>query len=165
MVSLKSLPLHLAPTKCRALFTGALAAVAAAGIAACAPTTMPPEQVEATPPKVSYTYGSDADLVEANRKAQDYCNRYSALPGIDGSIIENEDGTRTVTFRCQQTAEFAPVAGPSQPMHFTYRTDAELLRAIQEADTHCRHNGRSASTNVSTNPDGTKSMTFQCVTP
>jgi hypothetical protein len=48
-------------------------------------------------------------------------------------------------------------------MAYSYRTDMELLQAIQSADAFCARSGQVSSSSVVTNPDGTKTLTFQCV--
>jgi hypothetical protein len=144
---------------------------AVAVIAACEPMHQTAQEVKTSPPKVSYKYTTDEGLLEANAKARTYCSQYAATPSIRGSVTQNSDGTKTATFECVKTAAVvgpsqtpAPVPAPSRGYYnFGYNSDAELLQAIQSADAYCARTGQIASTNIVTNPDGTKNLTYQCV--
>ena len=128
---------------------------------ACAPVHQPPREVETRQPAVSYNYNSDDGLVEANSKARAYCSQYASTPSLHGTIVDNEDGTKTVTFECVKTA--ATTTSPPPANGYVYGSDTELLQSIRSADTHCAQSGQTASTSIVTNPDGTKTLTFQCV--
>jgi hypothetical protein len=136
----------------------------AATIAACAPShsNTSPQQVEATPPSVTYTYNSDTELIEANSRAIVYCSKYTATPVNQGMIIENPDGTKTITFQCAKAAMVSPPP-PTPPMSYLYSSDTELLQALHSADLYCQSSGQKASTSIVANPNGTKTLTFQCV--
>jgi hypothetical protein len=136
-------------------------AVLAVATAACTPLYQKAHEVEAKPPRVSYDYSSDAGLIEANSKARIYCGQYASTTSSRGSITENTDGTKTVTFECIKTV--AAISYPPPPMSYSYRTDTELLQAIESADADCARSGQTASSRIVTNPDGTKTLTFQCV--
>jgi len=136
-------------------------AVLAVAAAACTPLYQKAHEVDAKPPRVSYNYSSDAGLIDANSKARIYCGQYASTTSLQGSITENSDGTKTVTFDCIKTA--AAVSYPPPPMSYSYRTDTELLQAIESADANCARSGQTASSRIFTNPDGTKTLTFQCV--
>jgi hypothetical protein len=149
---------------------GGIGVLAVAAAAACTPLYHESREVEAKPPKVSYDYSSDAGLIEANSKARTYCSQYASTPSPQGSITENPDGTRTVTFECIKTAAVTsyPQSSPypqssSTPTIYSYRTDTELLQAIESADADCARSGQIASSRIVTNLDGTKTLTFQCV--
>jgi hypothetical protein len=129
--------------------------------AACTPLYQKAQEVDAKPPKVSYVYSSDAGLIEAISKARNYCGQYASTISSRGAITENADGTKTVTFECIMTAAVASY--PPPPMSYSYRTDTELLQAIESADADCARSGQTASSRIVTNPDGTKTLTFQCV--
>ena len=150
---------------CRWVRVGGIAVVAVAATAACAPSYQAPQEVETRPPAVSYTYRSDDGLIEANGKARAYCSQYAATPSLHGSISDNADGTKTVTFKCVKTAAGTPASvpvPPSPPTGYSYRTDTELLQAIGSADAYCARSGRTASYSIVTNANGTKTLTFQC---
>lgn len=146
---------------------GRIAGIAAIAlfVTACGPVYEPPEQVAASVPTVSYSYGSDDGLIEANSKARSYCAQYNATPLMHGSIVDNADGTRTVTFECAKTGAVATTPAPAAPAEtaYVYRTDAEFLSALRSADAYCARSGQVASTRIVTNPDGSKTMTYQCV--
>jgi len=128
------------------------------------PVYSPPQQVEAKPPKVSYNFTSDQDLIEANTKARVFCSQYASTPSMQGSITENSDGTKTVAFECiKTTVPSPPPPPPPLPMSYTYGSDMELLQAMQSANAYCARSGQVASSSIVTNPDGTRTMTFQCV--
>jgi hypothetical protein len=135
--------------------------VLAVAAAACTPLFQKAQEVEAKPPRVSYVYSSDAGLIEANSKARIYCGQYASTSSSRGSITQNPDGTKTVTFECIKTG--AVTSYPPPPMSYSYRTDTELLQAIDSADADCARSGQTASSSIVTNPDGTKTLMFQCV--
>jgi hypothetical protein len=158
----------------RFLLIGGIALIAVAFVTACEPMHRTAQEVEARPPKVSYKYSSDDGLVEANAKARTYCSQYASAPSIQGSVSHNQDGTRTATFECVKTTAVvtpppvatapAPVPAPSRGYYnYSYRSDAELLQAIQSADSYCARTGQIASSSIITNTDGTKTLTYQCV--
>lgn len=139
-----------------------LGGLALALLAACAPVREPPQQVQATTPTVSYSYSTDDGLVEANGKAQTYCAQYASTPVLHGSIIDNSDGTRTVTFQCVQSTPVATTLAPPAS-RYRYSADAEFVQALRTADQYCAQRGQRASTHIVANPDGTKTMTYECV--
>jgi hypothetical protein len=150
----------------RRVRVGGIAVVALAAMAACVPPDQAPQEVATRPPAVSYNYSSDDGLLEANGKARAYCSQYASTPSVQGSIIDNTDGTKTVTFECVKTAAVTPApvpVPPSPPTGYSYRTDTELLQAMGSADAYCAQSGQGASYSMVTNADGTKTLTFQCV--
>jgi len=63
------------------------------------------ETPEANPPiqansNLTYTYGTDAELLGASRNAQTYCMNNDQSSQVSSNITPNEDGTNTVTFQC-----------------------------------------------------------------
>lgn len=145
--------------------TWGIVVLAGGAAAACGPVYSAPREVEANPPKVSYNYSTDQQLVEASAKARIYCSKYASTPGMNGSITENPDGTKTVTYECVKTGTVTllPPPPPPPPMSYSFTTDMELLQAIQSADAYCARTGQAASSSINANPDGTKTLTFQCV--
>jgi len=49
---------------------------------------------------MTYTYRTDQELMDDSREAQSYCMRYGAA-GVSSNIINNHDGSKTVTFQCR----------------------------------------------------------------
>jgi hypothetical protein len=156
------------------ILIGGIAVIAVAFVTACEPMHRTAQEVEARPPKVSYKYSSDDGLVEANAKARTYCSQYASTPSIRGSVTQNSDGTKTASFECVKTTAVvttppvvtAPAPVPAPPRgyyNYSYRSDAELLQAIQSADSYCARTGQISSTSIITNTDGTKTLTYQCV--
>jgi hypothetical protein len=144
------------------------------GATACVPMYQKSAQeVETKPPRVSYDYTSDAGLIDANSKARNYCSQYGSLPHMLGSITEDPDGTRKVTFECINTAGVAtypsPVPAPvttempPSQTSYSYRTDTQLLDALDSADSYCARTGETASSRIVTNSDGTKTLTYHCI--
>ena len=141
-----------------------------ATVAACAPVYRGSEQVASEPPEVTYDYSTDDGLLEASAKARNYCGQYAATPAIQGSILQNADGSNRVNFVCVKTGA-VPVdrvvevypPPPAPPSAYVYRTDSQLLAAIESADAYCSRSGHMASTRIVTNLDGTKNLNFQCV--
>lgn len=145
-----------------------LCVATAAALTAC--TTYPePRPVQASNPTVTYVYRTDAELVQANQNASAFCNQYTTTPRTR-TLTNNSDGSRTVVFECvgptSPTVATGPVAVPATVppgMRYVYRTDAELVQASQTAASYCQRNGTLPMTsNISTNPDGSRTVTFQC---
>jgi hypothetical protein len=151
--------------------TAWLAILIGVSLAACGPIRDDDaEQVESEPPSVSYDFETDNGLLEANSKARAFCSQYASTPSVSGTIIDNPDGTNTVKFDCITTAALSaplPVqvypAPPAVPRGYVYRSETELLAALQSADMYCDDFGKNASTSIATNADGTRSLSFQCV--
>jgi hypothetical protein len=123
------------------------------------------QPVQASNPSVTYNYRTDEELLQANRNAATYCNQYQTVPRT-GNITNNSDGSKAVVFECVRTG--LPVAAaplpPSPPsLSYTYRTDQELVQASQTAGAYCARNGSQPMTSLmAANPDGTRTVTFQC---
>jgi hypothetical protein len=68
-----------------------------------------------------------------------------------------------VVFECVQTALSA--AAPVNPnLSYTYQTDQELVQASQTANAYClKYGSQPMTSNMVTNSDGTKSVTFNVV--
>ena len=142
---------------------GVAAVVAAAIVSSCAPAYSPPQQVEAKNPSVTYKYQSDQDLIEANQKAATYCTGYQSTPRAT-SFSTDPDGRKVVVFDCVPVASMAAPLPPASPnLTYTYRTDQELLDASRNAQLYCMNRGsRQIISNIVTNVNGTKTVTFQC---
>jgi len=140
----------------------AAAAVAAFMMASCAPQYSTPQQVQASNPTVTYKYRSDQELSQANQSAATFCSGYQSVART-GNFGTDPDGSRTVLFECVQTAQ-APVTQPMNPnLTRTYRTDQELVEASRTAQSYCMNSGlQQVISNIFTNPNGTKTVTFQC---
>jgi hypothetical protein len=142
-----------------------LTTIAAGTLAACAASSGP-RQVRAENPNVTYTYRTDQDLVQASQNAAAYCAQYKSVQRT-ARISNNGDGTNTVVFDCVKTTAMAPVATPAPVpvnpgMTYTYRTDQELLDASRNAEASCMRYGTPMNSSIITNPNGTKTVTFQC---
>ena len=132
-------------------------------VAACAQVPPSPQTVQATSPTVTYNYRTDQELVTANQNATTFCSQYQTAPRT-ASVSNNSDGTRTVVFECVRTAAVPPPA-PVNPnlLTYSYRTDQELVQASQTASAYCMQNGSLPMTSrVMTNPDGSRTVAFQC---
>jgi methionyl-tRNA formyltransferase len=153
---------------CRFLKVNVRAATALVSllVASCAPQHSPPQQVRASNPSVTYKYNSDQELLQVNQSATTFCNQYRAVPR-PASFANDPDGSKVVVFECVQMT--APMASPPQfdpNLTYNYRTDAELLDASQNAQMYCMNNGsRQVISNIVTNTNGTKTVTFQCSRP
>ena len=139
--------------------------LAAGAIASCGgPLPSSQQPVRSTNPSVTYNYRTDEELLQANRNATAYCSQYQAAPQT-GNITNNSDGSKAVVFECMRTALPAPPASPPPPpsLSYTYRTDQELVQASQTAGAYCARSGTQPMTSImGTNPDGTRTVTFQC---
>ena len=151
-----------------AMFVPAIGMLAVAAVVACTPVYHnEAHEVDARQPMVSYDFSTDEGLIEANSKARTYCGQYAATPSMQGTITGNSDGSQTVTFKCIKTAAATPYPPsshqPMSPMSYSYRTDAELLQAIESADAYCARSGQIASSSIVNNPGGTRALTYKCI--
>lgn len=147
---------------------GLAAAVFIAGVlVACAPLyPAGPEEISTDNPSVTYKYSSDQELLAARQEAAGFCSRYQATVAQPGGLISNQDGTYSVTFDCVPlgVADSAVGVSPSAvPMTYTYRTSQELLQITENAEAVCRSHGKASTATVTTNLDGSKTATFECV--
>src|SRR5512132_3974552 len=141
----------------------AVALLTAGVVAACGPLTSPSSQqpVQSSNPSVTYNYRTDQELLQANQNATTYCARYQTAPRTM-NLTNNPEGSKAVSFECVPTT--LPVPPPANPnLNYTYRTDQELVQASQTAGAYCQKYGSQPMTSTMvTNPDGTKTVTFQC---
>jgi hypothetical protein len=145
----------------RRVNVSAVALFAAGAFAACATFPSSQQPVQSSNPSVTYNYRTDQELIEANQRATTYCSQYQTAPRT-ANVTNNPDGSKAVLFECVRTTLPAP-APPTPSQSYTYRTDQELLQVSQTAGAYCRTYGSQPMTsNIVTNPDGTKTVTFQC---
>ena len=137
--------------------------LAAGAVASCAPFPSSQQPVQSSNPSVTYNYRTDQELVQANQNATTYCGQYQTAPRT-ANITNNPDGSKAVVFECVRTALPAPSLPPPPPsLSYTYRTDQELVQASQTAGAYCAKYGSQPMTSImTTNPDGTRTVTFQC---
>lgn len=153
----------------------AVPAVLLTGLAAaCAPMHTPPQEVSSSEPSVTYRYDSDEDLYEADQRASAYCGKYNLMPNA-ADFWTDPSGRKVVTYDCLPSSApvFTPTAAPtpmsapapaSPNLSYSYRTDRELLSASRSARVYCMNNGmQSTVSNTTVNPNGTKTIHFQCV--
>jgi hypothetical protein len=137
--------------------------LAAGVVASCAfPSSQQP--VQSSNPSVTYNFRTDQELIQANQRATTYCSQYQTAPRT-ANITNNPDGSKAVVFECVRTT--APAPPPTTPgLSYTYRTDQELVQASQTASAYCLKSGSQPMTSsIVTNPNGTKTVTFQCGQP
>jgi len=150
---------------CRLLEVNFRAATVAAGLllVSCAPQYSSPQQVQSSNPNVTYKYHNDQELLEVNQSAATFCDQYRAVPR-PASFTNGQDGSKIVVFECVQNA--TPMASPPQynsNLTYNYRSDQELLNASRDAQTYCMNNGsHRVISNIVTNTDGSRTVTFQC---
>ena len=150
-------------------FRGLSVALLTAGsVAACTTVPSSPQAVQATNPTVTYNYRTDQELVTANQNATTFCSQYQTTPRT-ANVTSNSDGSKTVLFECVRTTAALPAPAPTpvpvnpNVLSYSYRTDQELVQASQTASTYCAQNGALPMTSrVSTNVDGSRTVTFQC---
>jgi len=148
--------------QCRFLRAGAATVLAGLIVASCTPLYSSPEQVQAKNPSVTYKYNTDQELVQANQNAAAYCNRYQSVPRT-ANFANDPDGSRVVVFECVQTSAAVPMQQYNPNLAYNYRTDQELLDASRNAQAYCMNNGsQQVISNMGTNVNGTKTVTFQC---
>jgi len=132
-------------------------------LAACGSSYHEPKEVAASNPTVTYHYRGDKELLQANQNAMTYCGQYKSVPHTV-RIGESAEG-RSVLFECVPSSSVAETSfTPDRP--YSYHTDEELLDNSRNASRYCRaHGGESATSTISENPDGSRTVTYRCVTP
>ena len=140
---------------------GAVALLAAGAVTACATFPSSQQPVQSSNPSVTYNYRTDQELVQANQNATRYCSPYQTTPQTS-SITNNPDGSKAVVFECVRTT--LPVPAPITPSQsYSYRTDQELVQVAQTASANCpKYGSQPMTSSIVANPDGTKTVTFQC---
>jgi hypothetical protein len=135
--------------------------LAAGAVAACTPFSSSQQPVQSRNPSVTYNYRTDQELIQANQHATTYCSQYQTTART-ANITTNPDGSKAVVFECVRTTLPAPAPVPPS-QSYSYRADQELIQVSQTADAYClRYGARPMMSNIVTNPDGTKTVTFQC---
>jgi hypothetical protein len=139
----------------------AVALLAAWAVASCAPSPSSQQPVQSSTPSVTYNYRTDQELIQANERATTYCSQYQTTPRT-ANITANSDGSKAVLFECVRTTLPAPPPTPPS-QSYTYRTDQELVQASQTAGAYClKYGSQPMTSSIVTNPDGSKTVTFQC---
>ncbi len=139
-----------------------LAVLTVGAVAACGPLPSSQQPVQSSNPSVTYNYRTDEELVRANQNATTYCSQYQTSPRTV-NITSNPDGSKAVVFECVRTALPAPPPPTTPSQSYTYRTDQELVQASQTAAAYCQTYGSQPMTSsIVANPNGTKTVTFQC---
>jgi len=132
-------------------------------LSACGSSRHEPTAVAASNPTVTYHYRGDKELLQANQNAMTFCSQYKALP----HTVRISDGSegRMVLFECVPSTTMAETQFvPDRP--YSYRSDEELLDNSRSATRYCRaHGGENAVSNITTGPDGSRTVTYQCVMP
>lgn len=141
----------------------AVALMASGVLASCAELPSSQQPVQSSNPSVTYNYRTDQELLQANQNATAYCSQYQTSPRT-ANITNNSDGSKAVVFECVRTAFPAPAPAPAPPnLSYTYRTDQELVQASQTASAYCQKYGtQPMSSTMVTNPNGSRTVTFQC---
>jgi hypothetical protein len=141
-------------------------ALAALVATACVPQYMPPQQVAASNPTVTYKYYGDQELIQANQQAAAFCAQYQSAPRTAG-FSNDPDGRKVVIFECvQMTGQLAAPQQYSPNLSYNYRTDPELLEASRNAQVYCMNSGsQPVVSNIGTSANGTRIVTFQCGRP
>ena len=143
---------------------GAGAALIGLLVTACTPQYLPPQQVQASNPTVTYRYYTDGELLQVNQTAVTFCNQYQASPRA-ATFAANPDGSKQVVFECvQPTAAMAMAPAPYVPnMTYTFSSDQELVADSQTAHAYCMSIGAQQMTsNIIANVGSIRTVTFQC---
>jgi hypothetical protein len=143
----------------------AAVALAALAVASCTSSSSEPvQQVRASNPSVTYEYGGDEELLQAQQEAVAFCSQYQAAPRPARIASSSNVGSNTVIFECDPSL---PTTTPSEvsasDMTYYYGSDQELLEASRSAHSYCTDNGwQQAVPSIRTNTDGTKTVVFHC---
>ncbi len=131
-------------------------------VAACVLPQPEPEQVKSSRPTVTYKYHNDEELIQVNQRAAAFCSQYSLAPRPE-RFSNDPDGSKFVLFECVASTMPAPQPATNSYLVYSYRTDQELLNASRRAQTYCMKSGsRQLISNIVTNSNGTRTVTFQC---
>jgi len=132
-------------------------------VASCVPRYSAPQQVHTTNPSVTYKYRNDQELVQANQSAATFCDRYQSVPRTV-NFTTDPDGSRIVVFECVQgSSPSAPQPQYDPNLIYDYRTDQELVDATRNAQIYCMNDGlQQELSDIVTNSDGSKTVTFHC---
>lgn len=121
-----------------------------------------PRQIEASNPTVTYKYHNDDELIQTNQLAAQFCDRYQSVPQPANFTTDNS-GDRVVIFECVATSMQAGGSYSNNDLTYTYRTDQELMDVSRNARAYCMNSGSSqVVSNIVSNGNGTKTVTFQC---
>ena len=142
----------------------AATALAGLALASCAAEYPAPQEVQASNPSVTYTYSTDQGLLQVDQSAATYCRRYQSIPRA-ASFSTDQSGQSVVVFEClpatTTTAAMAPQPNPD--LTYNYQTDQQLMDDSRNAQTYCANTGSpQVTSNIVTNQDGTRTVTFQC---
>lgn len=153
---------NVAPGRFRKIKLAAVPALAGLLAVSCAPQYSAPQQVRANNPSVTYKYHNDQELLTVNQNALTFCNQYRSAPRA--ARFATEPDGKLVVFECAPAAIAATPSVQYNPnLTYNYQTDPELLEASQNARTYCMNNGsQQAISNIVTNANGTRTVTFQC---
>jgi hypothetical protein len=143
------------------------AAVALAAVAVASCTSSQSEslqQVRASNPSVTYEYGGDEELLQAQQEAVAFCSQYQAAARPARITSGSNAGSNTVVFECDPNLPTtAPPEVSGSDIAYYYRSDQELLEVSRNAHTYCTDNGwQQAVPSIRTNTDGSKIVVFQC---
>lgn len=132
-------------------------------LAACGTSYHEPKEIQASNPTVTYRYRGDQELLQANQNAVTFCGQYKALPRTV-RISDSSEG-RSVLFECVPSNNFSESSfSPNTP--YAYHTDEELIDNSRSAARYCRsQGGENAVSSITTNADGTRTVTYRCVMP
>lgn len=123
------------------------------------------QQVDASRPTVTYKYRNDDQLMEANERAEQYCDRYRAVPkSTDFGDDRDGSGQRYVTFECVAIGPTERGTHFDSNLTYTFRTDHELVEASRDARAYCREQTGSSriTSDISDDRGGVKTVRFQC---
>jgi hypothetical protein len=132
-------------------------------LASCTVQSSSPEQVQSSNPSVTYKYHNDQELLQVNQSATTFCGQYRGIPQAT-NFRADSDGSKDVVFQCvPATAPLTSQVPVNPNLTYTYGTDAQLLDASRNAQIYCMNSGASqVSSSITTDTDGTKTVTFQC---
>jgi hypothetical protein len=156
----------MATNSSRFLKVGARAAAVLGGLtlASCAPQYSAPREVQTSDPSVTYTYSTDQGLLQVDQSAASYCSRYQSVAKA-ASFTTDQSGSKVVVFQCvPATTTTAAMAPPPNPnLTYSYESDQQLMDDQRNAQSYCASTGSpQVTSNIVTNPDGARTVTFQC---
>jgi len=133
--------------------------------AACVAPHSGPQQVNASRPTVTYKYRNNDQLMEANERAGEFCDRYQSSPrSVD--FGDDRDGQRYVVFECVASGPTAERTRYDSNMTYTFRTDRELMEASRDARAYCKEQTGSSRirSDITDDSGDVKRVHFECRT-
>jgi len=138
------------------------AAFAALLTVSCVAPRSEPQQISVSNPSTTYKYRNDDELIQANKRAMTYCDKYNSFPQTE-HFGRDSDGSNIVVFECLPGTATVTQRQLNSDLTYNFRTDQELLDVSREAQVYCLNNGQpEMDSDIVVHSNGRKTVTFSC---